>query len=91
MCLIVKGENVPGSEISVILLIFGNRCRYDALSGRSPLDGMGPSGSGNLGTGLVISNHHSRRESFLYRSDSEFEAVSPKSTSRHSSIASDLG
>merc|ERR1719350_595423 len=31
-----------------------------------------------------------RRESFLYRSDSEFE-MSPKSMSRHSSVASEVG
>lgn len=32
-----------------------------------------------------------RRESFLYRSDSEYEAVSPKSMSRASSIGSEVG
>ncbi|XP_015786291.1 cAMP-specific 3',5'-cyclic phosphodiesterase isoform X3 [Tetranychus urticae] len=46
-----------------------------------PIGGISPS------TGLVLQNMPSRRESFLYRSDSEFE-MSPKSVSRHSSIGS---
>ena len=50
--------------------------------GRSPLDGASPS------SGLVLQNMPQRRESFLYRSDSEFE-MSPKSMSRNSSIASE--
>lgn len=37
--------------------------------------------------GLTVPTTGSRRESFLYRSDSEFE-MSPKSVSRHSSIGS---
>ncbi|KAK4292244.1 hypothetical protein Pmani_034975 [Petrolisthes manimaculis] len=50
--------------------------------GRSPLDGTSPS------AGLVLQNFPQRRESFLYRSDSDFE-MSPKSMSRNSSIASE--
>ncbi|XP_054161516.1 cAMP-specific 3',5'-cyclic phosphodiesterase-like isoform X2 [Oppia nitens] len=38
-------------------------------------------------SGVVLQNMPARRESFLYRSDSEFE-ISPKSASRHSSIGS---
>ncbi|CAL8281336.1 unnamed protein product [Lota lota] len=56
-------------------------------SGRSPLD---PQAS--PGTGLVIQAnfpHSQRRESFLYRSDSDFD-LSPKVPSRNSSTASDL-
>ncbi|XP_077865102.1 3',5'-cyclic-AMP phosphodiesterase 4D-like [Saccoglossus kowalevskii] len=50
---------------------------------RSPLDAASPS------SGLVLSaNFSQRRESFLYRSDSDFD-LSPKSMSRNSSIASD--
>ncbi|XP_077981723.1 3',5'-cyclic-AMP phosphodiesterase 4D-like isoform X2 [Glandiceps talaboti] len=50
---------------------------------RSPLDAASPS------SGLVLSaNFNQRRESFLYRSDSDFD-LSPKSMSRNSSIASD--
>ncbi|KAJ7986312.1 hypothetical protein DPEC_G00338620 [Dallia pectoralis] len=54
----------------------------------SPLD---PSAS--PGSGLVLHTnfpgHSQRRESFLYRSDSDYE-LSPKSMSRNSSIASEL-
>ncbi|KAF7667834.1 hypothetical protein LDENG_00044920 [Lucifuga dentata] len=55
--------------------------------GRSPLDSQTSPGSG-----LVLQSnfpHSQRRESFLYRSDSDFD-LSPKSMSRNSSTASDL-
>ncbi|KAM9349060.1 3',5'-cyclic-AMP phosphodiesterase 4C isoform 4-T4 [Symphorus nematophorus] len=55
--------------------------------GRSPLDSQASPGSG-----LVIQAnfpHSQRRESFLYRSDSDFD-LSPKGPSRNSSTASDL-
>ncbi|XP_056914040.1 cAMP-specific 3',5'-cyclic phosphodiesterase 4D isoform X4 [Takifugu flavidus] len=55
--------------------------------GRSPLDPQASPGSG-----LVIQAnfpHSQRRESFLYRSDSDFD-LSPKGPSRNSSTASDL-
>ncbi|XP_030016668.1 cAMP-specific 3',5'-cyclic phosphodiesterase 4C isoform X1 [Sphaeramia orbicularis] len=55
--------------------------------GRSPLDAQASPGSG-----LVIQAnfpHSQRRESFLYRSDSDFD-LSPKGPSRNSSTASDL-
>ncbi|XP_064624775.1 3',5'-cyclic-AMP phosphodiesterase 4C-like isoform X4 [Lineus longissimus] len=50
---------------------------------RSPLDGASPS------AGLVLQNLPQRRESFLYRSDSDFD-LSPKSMSRNSSITSEM-
>ncbi|NWX16269.1 PDE4D phosphodiesterase, partial [Aegotheles bennettii] len=58
----------------------------------------GPPGRGaldpqaSLGAGLVLQGsfpHGQRRESFLYRSDSDYD-LSPKAMSRNSSIASDL-
>ncbi|GBP26232.1 hypothetical protein EVAR_16083_1 [Eumeta japonica] len=49
---------------------------------RSPLEGGSPSAA------LVLQAMPQRRESFLYRSDSDFE-MSPKSMSRNSSIASE--
>uniref|UniRef100_A0A669Q558 3',5'-cyclic-AMP phosphodiesterase n=1 Tax=Phasianus colchicus TaxID=9054 RepID=A0A669Q558_PHACC len=58
----------------------------------------GPPGRGPLepqcspGAGLVLQGaftHGQRRESFLYRSDSDYD-LSPKAMSRNSSIASDL-
>ncbi|XP_074158635.1 3',5'-cyclic-AMP phosphodiesterase 4C isoform X1 [Sminthopsis crassicaudata] len=56
-------------------------------SGRSPLDPQTSPSSG-----LIIQGnfpHSQRRESFLYRSDSDYD-LSPKAMSRNSSIASDL-
>lgn len=62
-------------------------CSFDvengASPGRSPLDG-----AASPSAGLVLQNLPQRRESFLYRSDSDFE-MSPKSMSRNSSIASE--
>ncbi|KAM4549458.1 3',5'-cyclic-AMP phosphodiesterase 4C-like isoform 3-T3 [Odontesthes bonariensis] len=55
--------------------------------GRSPLDSQTSPGSG-----LVLQAnypHSQRRESFLYRSDSDFD-LSPKTMSRNSSTASDM-
>ncbi|XP_035268098.1 cAMP-specific 3',5'-cyclic phosphodiesterase 4D-like isoform X3 [Anguilla anguilla] len=55
--------------------------------GRSPLDPQASPGSG-----LVLQAnfpHSQRRESFLYRSDSDFD-LSPKAMSRNSSTASEL-
>nr|XP_057928568.1 cAMP-specific 3',5'-cyclic phosphodiesterase 4D-like isoform X2 [Doryrhamphus excisus] len=55
--------------------------------GRSPLDAQTSPGSG-----LVLQSnvpHSQRRESFLYRSDSDYD-LSPKTMSRNSSTASDL-
>ncbi|KAL2092062.1 hypothetical protein ACEWY4_011860 [Coilia grayii] len=56
-------------------------------SGRSPLDPMASPGSGLVLQANFV--HSQRRESFLYRSDSDYE-LSPKSMSRNSSIASDI-
>ncbi|XP_009466814.1 PREDICTED: cAMP-specific 3',5'-cyclic phosphodiesterase 4D-like, partial [Nipponia nippon] len=55
-------------------------------SGRSPLDPMTSPGSGLILQANFV--HSQRRESFLYRSDSDYD-LSPKSMSRNSSIASD--
>uniref|UniRef100_A0A803YRG4 Uncharacterized protein n=1 Tax=Meleagris gallopavo TaxID=9103 RepID=A0A803YRG4_MELGA len=54
-------------------------------SGRSPLDPMTSPGSGLILQANFV--HSQRRESFLYRSDSDYD-LSPKSMSRNSSIAS---
>uniref|UniRef100_A0A4W3HNJ5 Phosphodiesterase n=1 Tax=Callorhinchus milii TaxID=7868 RepID=A0A4W3HNJ5_CALMI len=56
-------------------------------AGRSPLDLQTSPGSG-----LILQanfTHSQRRESFLYRSDSDYD-ISPKNMSRNSSIASDM-
>jgi len=55
--------------------------------GRNPLDAQTSPGSG-----LVLQAnfpHSQRRESFLYRSDSDFD-ISPKGPSRNAATASDL-
>ncbi|XP_069597160.1 3',5'-cyclic-AMP phosphodiesterase 4C isoform X1 [Ranitomeya imitator] len=71
--------------------IVQRRRRFDVenglSAGRSPLDSQASPGSG-----LVLQGnfpHSQRRESFLYRSDSDYD-LSPKAMSRNSSIASDL-
>ncbi|KYB25287.1 cAMP-specific 3',5'-cyclic phosphodiesterase, isoforms N/G-like Protein [Tribolium castaneum] len=71
----ILGRNGP------VLLSFD--VENGASPGRSPLDG-----AASPSAGLVLQNLPQRRESFLYRSDSDFE-MSPKSMSRNSSIASE--
>ncbi|XP_078263619.1 3',5'-cyclic-AMP phosphodiesterase 4B isoform X2 [Rhinoraja longicauda] len=56
--------------------------------GRSPLEPQASPGSG-LVLHTNFPGHSQRRESFLYRSDSDYE-LSPKSMSRNSSIASEI-
>ncbi|XP_026104721.1 cAMP-specific 3',5'-cyclic phosphodiesterase 4D-like isoform X2 [Carassius auratus] len=56
-------------------------------SGRSPLDPMMSPSSGLILQANFV--HSQRRESFLYRSDSDYD-LSPKTMSRNSSIASDM-
>lgn len=74
------------NSISIHFISFSFDAENGGQSGaRSPLDGgTHPSSS----SGLVLQNLPQRRESFLYRSDSDFE-MSPKSMSRNSSIASE--
>uniref|UniRef100_A0A2K6AFH8 Phosphodiesterase n=1 Tax=Mandrillus leucophaeus TaxID=9568 RepID=A0A2K6AFH8_MANLE len=55
--------------------------------GRRPLDPQSSPGLGRVMQAPV--SHSQRRESFLYRSDSDYE-LSPKAVSRNSSVASDL-
>lgn len=66
-------------------------CRFDvdngSSPGRIPLDPMVSPGSGLILQANFV--HSQRRESFLYRSDSDYD-LSPKSMSRNSSIASDM-
>ncbi|XP_013421124.1 cAMP-specific 3',5'-cyclic phosphodiesterase 4C isoform X4 [Lingula anatina] len=73
---------------SVDIHIIPARNSFDVENGaspnRSPLDAASPS------SGLVLQNlPQQRRESFLYRSDSDFD-LSPKSLSRNSSLTSEL-
>jgi hypothetical protein len=74
-----------------------NRCRVSSacsfdvengvLCGRSALDPQVGPGLGRVHQ--APAPHSQRRESFLYRSDSDYE-VSPKAMSRNSSASSDL-
>ncbi|XP_011495898.1 PREDICTED: cAMP-specific 3',5'-cyclic phosphodiesterase isoform X2 [Ceratosolen solmsi marchali] len=70
-------------------VVVGHEVRFDVENGASALDGATGGGGGTSpSTGLVLQAMPQRRESFLYRSDSDFE-MSPKSMSRNSSIASE--
>ncbi|XP_030608391.1 cAMP-specific 3',5'-cyclic phosphodiesterase 4D isoform X2 [Archocentrus centrarchus] len=89
----VRSGNIWGSPCAVNrpIDIMQKRRRFDVENGlsvgRSPLDPQASPGSG-----LVRPTnfpHSQRRESFLYRSDSDFD-LSPKGPSRNSSTASDL-
>lgn len=80
-------------HLTAVLMCFFSLslCSFDVENGlsvgRSPLDSQTSPGSG-----LVLQAnfpHSQRRESFLYRSDSDFD-LSPKAMSRNSSTASEL-
>ncbi|XP_076600714.1 3',5'-cyclic-AMP phosphodiesterase 4C isoform X4 [Chaetodon auriga] len=89
----VRSGNIWGSPCAVNtpIDIIQKRRRFDVENGlsvgRSPLDPQASPGSGRV----IQANfpHSQRRESFLYRSDSDFD-LSPKGPSRNSSTASDL-
>uniref|UniRef100_A0A8C4DX76 Phosphodiesterase n=1 Tax=Dicentrarchus labrax TaxID=13489 RepID=A0A8C4DX76_DICLA len=89
----VRSGNIWGSPCAVNrpIDIIQKRRRFDVENGlsvgRSPLDPQASPGSGMV----IQANfpHSQRRESFLYRSDSDFD-LSPKGPSRNSSTASDL-
>ncbi|XP_062306308.1 cAMP-specific 3',5'-cyclic phosphodiesterase 4D isoform X3 [Osmerus eperlanus] len=89
----VRNGNICGSPCAVNrpIDIVQKRRRFDVENGlsvgRSPLDPQASPGSGMV----MQANypHSQRRESFLYRSDSDFD-LSPKTMSRNSSTASEL-
>uniref|UniRef100_A0A8C5P192 Phosphodiesterase n=1 Tax=Jaculus jaculus TaxID=51337 RepID=A0A8C5P192_JACJA len=86
------GVTVPGpSAKAKTRLRFSKSYSFDVdngtSAGRSPLDPMTSPGSGLILQANFV--HSQRRESFLYRSDSDYD-LSPKSMSRNSSIASDI-
>jgi len=69
--------------------VYVSHYSFDVENGASTLDGgAGGGGGASPSAGLVLQTLPQRRESFLYRSDSDFE-MSPKSMSRNSSIASE--
>ncbi|KAM9456514.1 3',5'-cyclic-AMP phosphodiesterase 4D-like isoform 2-T2 [Clarias gariepinus] len=88
---ISRPTTLPFHEPPLIAITLADSKSFDVdngtSSGRSPLDPMTSPGSG-----LILQAnfpHSQRRESFLYRSDSDYD-LSPKSMSRNSSIASDI-
>ncbi|XP_045764655.1 cAMP-specific 3',5'-cyclic phosphodiesterase isoform X2 [Maniola jurtina] len=80
--LILPRSDSDGSEVFFESFDVENGGAGGAGGARSPLEGGSPSAA------LVLQSMPQRRESFLYRSDSDFE-MSPKSMSRNSSIASE--
>lgn len=73
--------------LSLSLSFFSFDVENGLSVGRSPLDTQTSPSSG-----LVLQSnfpHSQRRESFLYRSDSDYD-LSPKTMSRNSSAASDM-
>lgn len=88
-----RGAYVHGSPYAINkpIDIKPQKRRFDVdngtSAGRSPLDPMTSPGSGLILQANFV--HSQRRESFLYRSDSDYD-LSPKSMSRNSSIASDI-
>ncbi|MBN3286321.1 PDE4D phosphodiesterase, partial [Polyodon spathula] len=89
----LRNGNIFGSPCAVNqpIDIVQKRKRFDVENGlsvgRSPLDPQASPGSG-----LILQAnfpHSQRRESFLYRSDSDFD-LSPKAMSRNSSTTSEL-
>ncbi|XP_072450495.1 3',5'-cyclic-AMP phosphodiesterase 4C-like isoform X3 [Chiloscyllium punctatum] len=82
---------VPAQDEALSAAAQNNSPSFDVENGlspgRSPLD---PQTSPSSGLVLQANFSHSqRRESFLYRSDSDYD-LSPKNVSRNSSIASDI-
>lgn len=73
---------------SACLSVFSFDVENGPSASCSPLDPQASPGSG-LVLHTNFPGHNQRRESFLYRSDSDYD-LSPKSMSRNSSIASEL-
>lgn len=75
------------SSLTIELFLLASRSSYEAENGVSP--GHTPLGSQSPGLTLHTSfPQGQRRESFLYRSDSDYD-MSPKTVSRNSSLASE--
>ncbi|XP_069780553.1 3',5'-cyclic-AMP phosphodiesterase 4D isoform X1 [Narcine bancroftii] len=88
---IPRPTTLPLKNLPLIAITAADKTSFDVdngtSSGRSPLDPMMSPGSGLILQANFV--HSQRRESFLYRSDSDYD-LSPKSISRNSSIASDI-
>ncbi|XP_073092079.1 3',5'-cyclic-AMP phosphodiesterase 4D isoform X7 [Manis javanica] len=88
---IQRPTSLPLKGLPLIAITSADSSGFDVdngtSAGRSPLDPMTSPGSGLILQANFV--HSQRRESFLYRSDSDYD-LSPKSMSRNSSIASDI-
>ncbi|XP_032138520.1 cAMP-specific 3',5'-cyclic phosphodiesterase 4D isoform X12 [Sapajus apella] len=88
---IQRPTSLPLKILPLIAITSADSSGFDVdngtSAGRSPLDPMTSPGSGLILQANFV--HSQRRESFLYRSDSDYD-LSPKSMSRNSSIASDI-
>ncbi|XP_045349957.1 cAMP-specific 3',5'-cyclic phosphodiesterase 4D isoform X10 [Leopardus geoffroyi] len=88
---IPRPTSLPLKILPLIAITSADSSGFDVdngtSAGRSPLDPMTSPGSGLILQANFV--HSQRRESFLYRSDSDYD-LSPKSMSRNSSIASDI-
>uniref|UniRef100_A0A8C0LGX2 3',5'-cyclic-AMP phosphodiesterase n=1 Tax=Canis lupus dingo TaxID=286419 RepID=A0A8C0LGX2_CANLU len=82
MCWGIRGLSSQGSR-----RLGSDGLRQGGGGSIDPLDPMTSPGSGLILQANFV--HSQRRESFLYRSDSDYD-LSPKSMSRNSSIASDI-
>ncbi|XP_034956732.1 cAMP-specific 3',5'-cyclic phosphodiesterase 4D isoform X9 [Zootoca vivipara] len=89
--MVPRPTSLPLRTLPLIAITAAESVSFDVdngtSSGRSPLDPMTSPGSGLILQANFV--HSQRRESFLYRSDSDYD-LSPKSMSRNSSIASDI-
>lgn len=83
----IKHQRTVHGNVILFFLVDSFDVDNGTSSGRSPLDPMTSPGSGLILQANFV--HSQRRESFLYRSDSDYD-LSPKSMSRNSSIASDM-
>ncbi|XP_054434699.1 3',5'-cyclic-AMP phosphodiesterase 4C isoform X1 [Pteronotus mesoamericanus] len=92
------GETEPSASVVFTIGARGTEPSHGSASGSFDLENALSCGRSALdtqvgpGLGQVVqasAQHSQRRESFLYRSDSDYE-LSPKAMSRNSSVASDL-
>ncbi|KAL6955466.1 3',5'-cyclic-AMP phosphodiesterase [Sarracenia purpurea var. burkii] len=95
-CVAAKGQGRNFNKLKtlktrkIILITMRQRLRFDVENEATTGDKLSleTGGTSPSSGGLVLQNFPQRRESFLYKSDSDFE-MSPKSMSRNSSIASE--
>ncbi|XP_037089844.1 cAMP-specific 3',5'-cyclic phosphodiesterase-like isoform X1 [Pollicipes pollicipes] len=83
-----RGRQVRMPKLTIPLLNVSDVWSLSAQPFDVENGGVQGRADGSPSTGLVLQSLPQRRESFIYKSDSDFE-MSPKTMSRNSSIASD--